>query len=90
MINSGDTDKGVRLRGRNVMRRLSATKQYHRMMDRKRAELKELPKKKKVREFHLPKLNFKAQHYYEMVDLKWETPMGPYSLRTRQSLRYTP
>ena len=61
------------------MRRLLATREYHKMMEIKKIQLKEVPKKKKVREFHLPKLNFRAKTFYEMVELEWETPVGPYN-----------
>jgi hypothetical protein len=49
------------------------------MMDKQRASLKELPKKKKIREFHLPRVNFKAKDYWQMVSIRYKDVQGPFS-----------
>ena len=48
-------------------------------MERARKNLKELPKKKQIREFHLPKLDFTASEYWKMVKIKFREMNGPYN-----------
>ena len=52
---------------------------YHSMMHTQRKRLHELPKRKKVRCFRLPKINFEAKNYWEMVPIGYRKVVGPYT-----------
>ena len=69
----------VRRKGLQLLRRLRLSRAYERMMEKQRSKLKEVPKKKKIREFHLPKVNFDAKNYWEMVTMRSEEVKGPFS-----------
>ena len=59
-------------------------------MDKQRVSMKELPKKKKIREFHLPTVNFKAKNYWEMISIRYEDVQGPFTPPKQMTyLRYT-
>jgi len=45
----------------------------------RRKELHELPTKRKIREFHLPRIDFDAKNYCTMVRTKFEKLSGPYN-----------
>ncbi len=49
------------------------------MMDSKRREFREPAKKRKIRPFRLPLLNFQARNYWEMVKIKFRALKGPYN-----------
>lgn len=76
---TGDEKFEVRQLGLKQLRRLRISRAYERMMDKQRSRLKEIPKKKKIRQFHLPTVNFAAKHYWEMASIRDETIDGPYS-----------
>ena len=62
-----------------MLKRLRLSRAYERMMEKQRSKLKEVPKKKKIREFHLPKVNFEAKNYWEMVFMRNEEVKGPFT-----------
>ena len=61
------------------MRKLLEVEEYHKEIARKRAELHEVPKKRKIREFHMPQLDFDAPNYWSMVKLTNEVIKGPFN-----------
>ena len=76
---TGDSDKTVRQKGRNALRKLLEIEEYHKEIARRRKELHEVPKKRPIREFHMPRLNFEAPNYWSMVKLTEKEIVGPYN-----------
>ena len=66
------------MKGWGAMSTLLEVEKYFDDLARRRKELHELPKKRKIREFHLPRLNFEAKHFYEMVKWKKDQMEGPH------------
>ena len=69
----------MRQKGRNVLRKLLEIEKYHKEIARRRKELHEVPKKRPIREFHMPRINFEAPNYWSMVKLQETEIMGPYN-----------
>ena len=61
------------------MRRLLEVEEYHKEIARRRVELREVPKKRKIREFHMPRLNFEAPNYWSMVKLTTQKIAAPFN-----------
>lgn len=57
----------MRQRGRNILGRLLEIKRHKEYIAAKRRQLKDVTKKQTIREFHLPKINFEAKNYAELV-----------------------
>ncbi|XP_063693346.1 uncharacterized protein LOC134825134 [Bolinopsis microptera] len=81
----GDQDREIRQKGRNILRRLLNIKEWRKEEERRRKELYELPKKIKIREFHLPLIDFDAKDYCTMARIKFEKLSGPYNPPERGS-----
>ena len=68
----------MRQRGRNILRRLLEIKRHKEYIAAKRRQLKDVTKKQTIREFHLPKINFEAKNYAELVKIKTQPSKEPF------------
>ena len=72
---AGDSDDCIREKGRGALRNIRKLEAWRELQEQNRYPPR--PKKKTIREFNLPVLNFKAKNYTELTKLKMKKVTGP-------------